>query len=406
MFLYPLTYEQGIWGNFIMNTAEQQSAYIANGWSEYGSYANPITLDDEFPQPTSWRTLFDMPGTLHHEPNGFDNGVSTEHADINNASTDLAKQITARYRINARNIFLTYPRCLLDKQTVLDKLVDLMKPRYAVVSLEKHEDGTPHLHALLCLNKKVDIRNERYFDIQGYHPNIQSAKHLGKTKNYVCKDKDIIEYGEFSESKRGPNRIPELDDGMSKLQFLTECYNNDIPYGYAAAFYGCFLDPVNNVTLFEYESDIVLPSNYLNSLTPLNPLFPSLRTPYFSLVVVGPAGCGKTIWCKRYCEKPALWVTHLDDLKLFDKKLHKSIVFDDMCFSYLPVQGQISIVDRYDDRSIHCRYNVAKIPAGIPKYFTCNELPFTYTDAIKRRQILLECTTHGCDNWDITIPKG
>lgn len=404
MFLYPLTYEQGIWGNFIMsNTAENQRAYIANGWSEYGSYANPITLDDEFPEPTSWRTLFDLPGTLHHEPNGFNNGVSTEHADINDANADLEKQITARYRINARNIFLTYPRCLIDKKIVLDKLVDLMDPSYAVVSCEKHEDGTPHLHALLCLKKKIDIRNERYFDIQGYHPNIQGAKHLGKTKNYVCKDKNFIEFGEYKPTKRGPHSIPEIEDGMSKLEYLIECFTSDIPYGYAAAFYSCHLDPVQNVTLYEYNEPIRIPSDFLYNLTPQNPLFPIESGSLYSVVFVGPAGCGKTVWCKKYCEKPALWVTHLDDLKLFNKSLHKSIVFDDMKFDYLPLQGQISIIDRYDDRSIHCRYNVAKIPRGIPKYFTCNELPFVWHDAIKRRQFLLNCDNKK-DLWEVTDP--
>lgn len=104
-----------------------------------------------------------------------------------------------------------------------------------------------------------------------------------------------------------------------------------------------------------------------------------------SLVLHGPAGCGKTNWAKKHALKPALFVTHLDRLKDFKFGFHKSIIFDDLDLKYLPRTAQISLADRENDRDIHIRYRVASIPSGIQKIFTCNERPFIQDDAICRR---------------------
>jgi len=105
-----------------------------------------------------------------------------------------------------------------------------------------------------------------------------------------------------------------------------------------------------------------------------------------SLVFIGKAGCGKTTFVKHFAPKPALFVTHIDTLKQFNKHYHKSIIFDDMSFSHWPRETQIAIVDKEQPRAIHIRYGVAEIPAGIPKYFTANRFPFQPNDgAIERR---------------------
>lgn len=104
-----------------------------------------------------------------------------------------------------------------------------------------------------------------------------------------------------------------------------------------------------------------------------------------SLIIQGPPGCGKTNWAKKYCQKPALFISHLDRLKDLDISFHKSIIFDDMDFKHLPRTSQIHLVDRENPRDIHVRYNVAFIPARIEKIFTCNEYPFLADPAVSRR---------------------
>jgi len=104
-----------------------------------------------------------------------------------------------------------------------------------------------------------------------------------------------------------------------------------------------------------------------------------------SLVLLGPAGCGKTNWAKKYALKPALFVSHLDRLKDLKIGYHKSIIFDDVDFKHLPRTSQIHLVDRENPRDIHIRYRVAHIPQGIQKIFTCNAYPFVDDGAIERR---------------------
>jgi hypothetical protein len=105
-----------------------------------------------------------------------------------------------------------------------------------------------------------------------------------------------------------------------------------------------------------------------------------------SIVLRGPSGCGKTTWAKRNAPKPCLFVSHVDQLKLFRPGYHKSIIFDDVSFCHTPRTNQIALVDCDNTRAIHCRHAVATIPPGIAKIFTCNEWPVDKQDeAIARR---------------------
>ena len=98
-------------------------------------------------------------------------------------------QTTRRFRLNARNIFLTFPRCPLPKEHALETLRQLpwtvVQPKYIRVAREEHQDGQPHLHVLIQLTGKCDIHDQRFFDIadhdqrdRSYHPNIQGAKNI------------------------------------------------------------------------------------------------------------------------------------------------------------------------------------------------------------------------------------
>jgi len=241
--------------------------------------------------------------------------------------------------------------------------------KYAIICEEKHEDGEPHLHAMICFAKKVDIRDARYFDIEGCHPKIEAVKHVAKTRNYVKKDGNFIEYGDEFEKKG--DEFPLWHDGMTKLEWLKECFRFKIPYGYCLALWD-EQNPANSWnTLLEFDeghgSRITCPKLIL-----LIPKLDHLK----SYLIVGPSGCGKTTWAKLHSIKPALMVTHMDDLKSFKIDFHKSIIFDDMTFNHLDPVLQIPIVDRYDNRSLHCRYACAAIPAGVQKFFTCNVVPF------------------------------
>jgi len=123
--------------------------------------------------------------------------------------------MSSKFRINCKSVFLTYPKCLLSKEELLEYLKSLKHPfNYAIICIESHEDGTPHLHCVLKFIKKVDIRKETYFDFNGYHPNIQTTKNINASINYIKKDGDYLEFGELEEhiNAIAARTLPDYND--------------------------------------------------------------------------------------------------------------------------------------------------------------------------------------------------
>lgn len=56
-----------------------------------------------------------------------------------------------------------------------------------IIAQELHEDGQPHLHAWLNLDRKVNIGDPRIFDVEGFHPNLQGCRSNKDVIKYVTK---------------------------------------------------------------------------------------------------------------------------------------------------------------------------------------------------------------------------
>ncbi|XP_075091922.1 uncharacterized protein LOC142172058 [Nicotiana tabacum] len=111
-----------------------------------------------------------------------------------------------KFRIQAKNYFMTYPHRSLTKDEALTQLQNISTPVNKVfirVSRELHEDGEPHLHVLIQFEGKYVCTNNRTFDLTSptrsshFHPNIQGAKSSSDVKTYVEKDGDFIDFGVF-----------------------------------------------------------------------------------------------------------------------------------------------------------------------------------------------------------------
>lgn len=91
------------------------------------------------------------------------------------------------FRFCAARVFLTYPNCNIGKDKLAEKLKEWGADRW-IVAEEKHKSGQPHLHAFAFLAKELDTRNERFFDIDGFHPNIKNGemKRDWKKAVYYC----------------------------------------------------------------------------------------------------------------------------------------------------------------------------------------------------------------------------
>lgn len=108
------------------------------------------------------------------------------------------------FRFQAINVFLTYPQCNLSKERVLE-LIKLIRPvKDYCVAQEQHADGTPHIHAWFNFVTKCNTENQNYFDIEGFHPNIQKPRSIKSVQEYITKDENYIhspKYKDLAEKK-------------------------------------------------------------------------------------------------------------------------------------------------------------------------------------------------------------
>lgn len=284
------------------------------------------------------------------------------------------------FRLQARRFMLTYPQCTLTKDQVYEAVNARYPIKFARICIESHQDGTPHLHAAIELQKKPSIRAANVFDIDGFHPNVEASRNWPATKNYCKKGGDFNDYdnNEVNADTPEESNLYELANTMECQEFHHYCRVHKIPFGYASHAWKC------RESIFTINAS---PAGYESEAT----IRPDLdgytidATDRRSHVIIGPSGIGKTTWAKRECEKPALFVTHADGLRKLGLQ-HKSIIFDDMSFKHTPREAQIQLADRDDPRQIHVRYGVVDVPAGIQKIFTSNVQIFDTEDpAINRR---------------------
>lgn len=277
------------------------------------------------------------------------------------------------FRIQGTSFFLTYSQCNLEPQELLDHLKTLQDVKFIGIGQEHHQDNNLHLHVLINFGKRKNIQTPRFFDYRGFHPSIEKTRNKRGAKNYYTKEGfNIIEWGEAEEEE--VEDIYELAKSMDRSDFFNLCRKKKIAFQYANDAW------ITSQTTIPTIEDEEIPGQ-INEL--LNWYVP--RIPFKATVLVGPTGCGKTVYAKRNATKPILFCSHIDDLKSFNPRKHKSIIFDDMSFKHYPVQAQIHIVDLYDDRSINVKHSIARIPKNTERWITCNEFPFAEHEAIRRR---------------------
>lgn len=99
------------------------------------------------------------------------------------------------FKFNAKQVFLTYPKCSLSKEFVLEGLKQIADVQDYTVASEKHEDQTDHIHAVICYTNKVHTTNSRIFDLENFHPNIKTLKTKAdfvRATKYVKKDGSFV----------------------------------------------------------------------------------------------------------------------------------------------------------------------------------------------------------------------
>jgi hypothetical protein len=286
---------------------------------------------------------------------------------------------------NGKQFFLTYAQFGHENCA---ELITFLRTRGTliefVVGRELHEDGSPHVH-VCCKYEQIVKGNVRYFDFKEKHPNKQDPRNWNACKQYCKKDGDFEEWKMDTEPEKQVDLSSKCQEFEKEEDWMSWCALERISYQYATFFWTRCKTDTSTINEFSPEDELSIKSRLCTALSAF--AFDPDRHRVF--ILNGPSGCGKTSWAKLHMPKPALFVSHIDQLKCFRTGFHKSIIFDDVDFKHWPRQSQIHLVDFNDPRSIHCRYATANIPAGVFKCFTSNYLPIDTSDAAIKRRVLV-----------------
>nr|ALF37729.1 rolling circle replication initiator protein [Beet curly top virus] len=297
----------------------------------------------------------------------------------------------------AKNFFLTYPQCSVTKEDALEQLLAINTPsnkKYIRICRELHENGEPHLHALIQFEGKVQIRNARYFDLQHrstskqFHCNIQGAKSSSDVKSYVSKDGDHIDWGEFQvdgRSARGGQQTANdaaaealnAGNALEALQIIRE----KLPEKYIFQYHN--LKP-NLEAIFLPPPDLYQPPFPLSSFTKVPEIIQEWADSYFgldpaarpfrynSIIIEGDSRTGKTMWAR--CLGPHNYITgHLDfSLKTYSDNVLYNVI-DDVNPNYLKMKHWKHLIGAQREWQTNLKYGKPRvIKGGFPSIILCN----------------------------------
>lgn len=162
--------------------------------------------------------------TILYEPNQNYRSRATTNTSIRRCRCPYA--LAMSFRINAKNIFLTYPQSTTVPHGYLHQtLCDLPREKNVFSCREVHSEGGEHHHALLTYTDKFNLRNERYYDIEYagriFHPKIEAARDVGDCNRYIAKDGNTLGDPVATTSERRKNVYHDLlADATSAAHFM------------------------------------------------------------------------------------------------------------------------------------------------------------------------------------------
>lgn len=138
-----------------------------------------------------------------------------------------------KIRLNAKQLFLTYPKCDMGLLYILNYLRDKLRLQNIeivnhIVAHEEHKDGEPHRHVYLELNSPIIGNSEANMldiisiDNRRWHGNYQTAKNPTRVIGYTTKEGSFISNFSESELKKLQAKYLSLQEKkMSKAEICT-----------------------------------------------------------------------------------------------------------------------------------------------------------------------------------------
>jgi hypothetical protein len=102
----------------------------------------------------------------------------------------------SKFRASAKKFFLTYPQSgEIDLHKFQSAFITKFQPEICIVAHEPHKAGGFHFHVFCEWPERKNVRNPRYFDLLGLHPNVQTCRNKKNTILYIIKDGKYILHG-------------------------------------------------------------------------------------------------------------------------------------------------------------------------------------------------------------------
>jgi hypothetical protein len=246
-------------------------------------------------------------------------------------------KIEQPFRCSAKNFFLTYDNCPLQKETFLACLSETIHADFNgfCVTREFHISGKQHIHCYLRFPYKKNIKSKNAFDIThevlgDYHCNIQAVRSIASVLSYIQKD----------DTAPLTNLTQDELKGLSAWEIIHKCDSKNF---------------IETVAKFEPRALYINHSNILAALEwkkSLESNAPSFVSPYplssfnipqslanwklqigknqrcVLLIIIGPPNIGKTSMVRSLGSH--VYIRGMWNMKKFVNQKYDYVVLDDM----------------------------------------------------------------------------
>jgi len=308
-------------------------------------------------------------------------------------------------RIATKKLLLTYSQCPMSIESCFIALKQILKEQgrkitdYAL-STEKHQDGFSHIHAYIELDKRIDTKNMRVFDISWegklYHPNILKSKYKTACVEYILKNVTDLNSTEFITSKQLKQALTIEEDKIKVLSYhetlIALARNNRVEEAMQLLEKqepARFVSSHNSLrkSLTDLKPDRLLSTDFVDcahrpEVMNVRKQLEEAHAKYLTPMLVGETKTGKTLLTMDFIintlKLKPLVVNNIDSIRYFNPSKHNALFFDDCNFS--GVHDEEMLLKLFDCESA-TTFNIKHSSVQIPAYtarFICSNFLLSY----------------------------
>lgn len=302
------------------------------------------------------------------------------------------------FRLQAKNLFLTYSRCDISIEKVIkllyQKLINYKIINY-VLAVENHatqKEKSTHIHVYVGLEKALDTRNQNFLDLHSneeiFHGNYQTTKNASKCIEYILKDvfdisntdqvlisdklKAQVTNAGYITYKQAMINLAKKGQIAEAMELLEKNDTNSYLKSHMSiekSLRGIALKSIGYVTKFNMDNFIApidLTKSIINAMD-------NKKTFYLR----GNPGTGKSEFIRSFVVQqlqlnPCV-INNVNAIRTFIPNVHTCILMDDCNFETLNREEIIRYLDSANEATIRVTYGDAIIPEGIPRFIISNK---------------------------------